>query len=124
MDIEAYDFPKTMGIWKSQREDSVKYKHLATKKFIQTLADEKGVDYTTVEGFKEILPELTADSFRYKPINRWGTTLSGMIQKVYNNSPSATILDLLANDKEFTAIQDEGLEVYDFQKTNDRASLK
>ncbi|MDP3734598.1 MAG: hypothetical protein Q8R37_05200 [Nanoarchaeota archaeon] len=112
--VEAYDFPGTYDIWKSQREDGIYYKHLATKKLIQVLADEKGVDYTTLEGFKELLPELTQKTFQNKQINYWETILSGMIQRAYNDSPSTAVLDLIAHDDNFAKIREEGLESYDF----------
>jgi len=77
----------------------------ATKEFIKVLASEKGVDYRTKEGFKEILSDLIVDNFKKKPINDWDTTLGGMIQ-TYGNSPSSAVLDLIKHDKDFSKLRD------------------
>jgi len=109
--IMPYDFPKVRGIWKS--DSAHEYQLSATKELIKVLASEKGVDYRTKEGFKEILSELTVNNFRKKPINDWDTTLCGMI-RAYGNSPSSAVLDLIDHDDEFTLIKEYGLRKWDF----------
>jgi hypothetical protein len=40
------------------------------------------------------------------PINRYGTTLGGMINSIYDNSPFDAIKDLVDNDEELTLFRD------------------
>lgn len=118
MDIEVYDFLYIYGIWKSKNSEGTYFAHIATKRLIEVLAKEIGVDYKTIEGFREMLPYLTTDVFQKKPINIWGTTLGGMLQKAYRGSPADSILDLIAHDSDFLAIKEAGLERYDFRAQN------
>ncbi|GEM_PF-5397082 len=113
MAIEAYDFPSTNGVWQSCRWDGIPYQHLATRQLIATLADRHGADYTTPEGFKQILGELTVDSFRHTAINRWGTTLGGLLT-LNNSEPSSPVLSLIEEDRAFRQIRKKGLQAYDF----------
>ena len=85
----------------------------ATKQLIVVLAARESADYRNVEGFKQILPYLTANTFREFPINVWRTTLNGVMH-AYNNSPSAPVLHLINVDKDFASIKEAGLEPYDF----------
>ena len=64
--IMPYDFPSVYGLWKS--DSAHEYQLSATKELIKVFASEKGVDYRTKEGFKEILSELTCDNFKKRPI--------------------------------------------------------
>jgi len=111
--IDVYDFPAIRKVWQSARPDGVSYRHHATKQLIQTLAQKRGLDYKTFEGFRQLLPELKAVTFRQTPINDLGTTLQGMLH-VYKSSPSAAVLDLVMNDDEFSEIRDKNLQPYDF----------
>jgi len=109
--IMPYDFPSVNGIWKS--DSAHEYQLSATKELIKVLADEKGVDYRTKEGFKEILSDLTNNNFKKKPINDWDTTLGGMIGNAYKGSPSSAVLDLIDHDDEFPVIKEYGLREWD-----------
>lgn len=113
MAIEAYDFPSTDGVWQSARWDGIPYQHLATRQLIATLADRHGADYTTPEGFRQILGELTVDSFRHTAINHWGTTLGGLLT-LNNSEPSSPVLSLIEEDRAFLQIRKKGLQAYDF----------
>ncbi len=114
MDLQPYDFPSTKGVWQSLNEDEIPYLLVATKEFIVNLAETQGVDYTTFEGFKSLLPCLSESTFYTYPINEWGTNLCGMLAKCYNSSPSAAVLDLVRNDDDFKEIRLHNLQAYDF----------
>ncbi len=110
IDVEPYDFPSTMYVW--QIHDGM-YRRKATKMLFTRLAEQEGVDYKTVEGFRQILPFLTQKTFKKEPINEWKTTLGGMID-IYEDSPSQPVLELIENDQEFLAIRQVGIKGYDF----------
>ncbi len=77
------------------------------------MAKKENVDYRTTDGFRKILPKLTADVFKKESINFWGTTIRG-VMSVYAGSPSEAVLDLIQHDAEFDAIKKQGLQPYDF----------
>ena len=112
-DVQPYDFPYTVDVWQSNNSLGIPYKRLATKEFVRKIAEDLGVDYTTVEGFRELLPYFKIKYFRRKKINRWGTTLSGMISHGYPNSPYEAINDLISHDPQFASIISVGLQQYD-----------
>jgi hypothetical protein len=114
-EIQPFDFPRTRGVWKSVNENGISYTQIATKQLISALADDLDVDYTTIEGFKAILPYLNVYTFQNSAINTHGTTLGGMLTgQPYRNSPSAPVLELVANDPEFSEIKENNLQDYDF----------
>ena len=115
MHVEPFDFPGTFNVWQESRIEGTPYTHIATKQLIQTLATAAGVDYRTVEGFRTILPELTQENFRHRPINIWGTILAGMLWNAYSDSPSEAVMDLVRYDHEFASIRQTGIQPYDFQ---------
>jgi hypothetical protein len=112
--VEPYDFPSTNGIWSAADYEGVPYKRLATKQFLKTLAARLNVDCRTVEGFREVLQHITFDEFSRVPINRWDTTLQGMLARGYEGSPPLAVLDVISNDVEFEKIKAAGLQPYDF----------
>lgn len=113
LSIQAYDFPGTRGIWASSPHDGTPYRCTAVKELLHSLATTYGADCTTVEGFREILPHV-AKAFR-RPINRWGTAVSGMLREGYWVSDA--VFETVNTDGEFQLIRDAGLELYDFKKS-------
>jgi len=112
--IESFDFPNTISVWQSMRKDGINYTTIATEKLINKLAREKNVDPTTYDGFKKILPHLTAETFHHLPINQWGTKLQGMITKAFSDSPSKAVIELINANPRFETIRD--LRDYDLPR--------
>ena len=105
-DIRAYDFKAIVpqNYWIDKEGNPTQNARYATKCLIERIAQEKGIDYRTMSGFEVILPELTQNTFYKTPINRWGTTLGGMLQ-AYEGSPLRAVLDVIDHDDEFKALR-------------------
>src|SRR5690606_22225485 len=63
---------------------------------------------------EELLQNITARTFFKQPINRYATTLSGMLVQVYENSPYDALKDLIDHDKELAEFKN--FQPYDMQK--------
>jgi hypothetical protein len=114
--LQPYDFPAApQSIWRGKDKKPTHIARQATKQLITLLAGATGADYKTIEGFSRILPEFTADTFRTRSINIWGTTLNSMLTCAYSNSPSAAVLDLVNTEEDFKKIM-LCLQPYDFPK--------
>ncbi|MFH1682712.1 MAG: hypothetical protein ABIA37_02855 [Candidatus Woesearchaeota archaeon] len=112
--LQPYDFPKSPNnFWKDRAGKPTETARKAAKQLIFHLAKKLKVRGFTLDGFKEILPHLTYETFCNEVINDWGTTLDGLVH-VYNNSPSAVVLDLIEKDSDFKEIRRIGLQPYDF----------
>ncbi len=114
IEVRPFDFPGTKNVWKGSDRPGLSYAQLATKTLVQRVAQEQKVDYTTFAGFKAVLPFLTSESFMHTPINKWGTTLLGQMNRAYGASCIDAILDLVTHDNEFKHVRD--LRSYDFPK--------
>lgn len=112
IDVEPYDFPRTFNVWSEPH-----YRYQAMRQLFTYLAERSGVDYRTFEGFKHLLPLLRKAAFHKQPINAWGTTLGGMLNSAYADSPSAAVLDLVYHDSAFREIKKHTLQPYDFPQS-------
>lgn len=112
IDVEPYDFPRTFNVWSGPH-----YRYQAMRQLLACLAERSGVDPQTFEGFKYLLPLLRKAVFSEQPINRWGTTLAGMLNSAYADSPSAAVLDLVYHDSAFREIKKHTLQPYDFPQS-------
>jgi len=112
--LQPYDFPAAPhNTWTDGAGKPTETARAAIKQLIKILAKKRRVDPTTAEGFKRILPELTADNFKELPINIWGTTLNGLLYTCYD-SRFAAVLDVIESDGDFVEIKNRGLKPYDF----------
>tara|TARA_Y100000310_G_scaffold338005_1_gene426520 strand:- start:1063 stop:1896 length:834 start_codon:yes stop_codon:yes gene_type:complete len=115
--LREWDF-KDKTCWTEKRRGDISKKtptdisREATKELIKVLANEKGIEYNTVEEFREMFLGLINNNnfrkkFREKPINYWGTNLNVMIRCAYEDKPYYAVLDLVENDDDFSTIRDE-----------------
>jgi len=106
LDLEAYDIRGTKRMWNS--EDGVNYAlaRTATKKLIKKLQEEQ-----PTKTLEQILPEINQNAFYKKPINKYQTTLMGMLARIYQGSPYDALKDLIYDYEEFKAYRD--LQTYD-----------
>ncbi|MBI2137840.1 hypothetical protein HYU12_04995 [Candidatus Woesearchaeota archaeon] len=109
--IQPYDIPFTYHVWQSSDGNNVPYRRLAVKEFVNAVSLEKRVNCTTVEGFRELIPELNAERLRKTPINAHGTTLGTLVR---DYRISDLVIDLVDNDGEFSKIRRVGLAPHDF----------
>jgi hypothetical protein len=117
--LHTYDFVQTPAYFWSDREGfPTNNARDVTKILIVKLSEKLHEDYRVFEGFYQILPWLTLDTFFNYPINEWDTTLEGMLSSAYDASPSAAVLDLIVHDPEFVQFRDGeyALHAYDFIK--------
>lgn len=105
LDLEAFDIPGTGsragGMWHTA-EGITNYglARKGTKKLLEVLQREQ-----PGKMLEQILPDITLEHFKKTPINRYGTTLGGMIQ-LYDNSPYKALKDIFDNDKGFEQFRD------------------
>lgn len=96
-DFQSYDMKKARRqTWvDTNKTKNYSLARQTTKLLLQKIKAEKG-DVS----WAEILPAIRADMFHNVPINRYGTTLRGMINLVYAGSPYAALMDLIEHDSE------------------------
>jgi hypothetical protein len=112
IDVSPFDLPNTRGMWAGiDARTGQTYVRLATKELLRPLH----YGFRTPEGFRELLPKLTVETFRTHPINQWGTKLYGLLSKL-SSSPARAICDLVENDPEMAAIADIGFQAFDLPK--------
>jgi len=90
-DLEPYDMlqaPKNAWNKKNGRKNYALARR-ATKALIYALRKERKIP------FGKVLASIGIDDFRHTPINKYGTTLAGMISSVYEDSPFAAVKDLI-----------------------------
>ncbi len=118
--IRPFDFPGTLGVWSARNEVGQYYYREATATLLEKFSSQiqsdslEQQDVRSVAGFKAVLGSLTYERMSKEPLNNWGTTLSGMMARLFKNSPSACVLELIENDPSFSAIRDAGLKIWDF----------
>ena len=96
-DFQQYDMKKARRQTWFDKDKNKNYPlaRLTTKLLLQKIKEQKG-DVS----WAEILPTIRADMFHNTPINRYGTTLRGMINLVYAGSPYLALKDLIEHDAE------------------------
>ncbi len=106
-DFQSYDMLQPpRETW--QGEEGKKIARKATKVFVKKLQEEN-----PGKKIEEILPAITARMLLNKPINKYGTTIYGMMIQAYDDSPYAALKDLIDNDTEFEQLRD--LQPYDME---------
>jgi hypothetical protein len=115
--LNLYDFKKS-PCWFDEHKNPTPLARQATKEFLRTMARRNDIDYTSPSGFRELIPALTAKAFSKVPINVWGTTLGGMLNRAYHCSPCDAVIDLVNNDDELVLIKNIGVERYDLSGQN------
>ncbi|MFH1917122.1 MAG: hypothetical protein ABIJ21_07720 [Nanoarchaeota archaeon] len=113
--IHPYDFPKAGNrFWRKEGQPTQAARAMS-RLLLGQMGKEESVDEHTVVGFSYLLPFIDNKLFRKKKVNYWGTTPGSMLSHAYDYSPSAAVLDLIANDPAFREIEEEGLASYDFK---------
>jgi len=99
LDLEAYDIKGTKDMWNTEEGKNNELARKATKQLIKKLQEE--------QPDKE-LTQITYETFSKYPINRYQTTLGGMLVSIpgYKNSPYATLKDLIDADPELEQYRD------------------
>ncbi len=108
-DLEVYDIKGTRNLWNTEEGKNYDLARRATKTLLNKLQKDQ-----PNKTLAEILTEITHDTFYKYPINKYGTTLSGMFQEVHEDSPYDALKDLIDNDPELTEYKD--FQPYDMKK--------
>jgi|GEM_PF-4185786 len=117
-DVQWYDFKKAHYTPERARE--------LTHTLLQKLITGQGGDFVQLVRNMRSPPGALGikgwqDAFKCLPINRYGTTLQGLIDK-YDDSPAKAILDLVRNDERYRDYRD--LAEFDFPDQRNIWNLK
>jgi len=102
LDLEAYDVRGTFNMWHTT--EGITNNELARRgtRTLLTKLQQDNLDKT----FEQILPNITKQDFSKTPINKYGTTLKGMLTSVYDASPYEALKDLIDHDEELEEFKD------------------
>ncbi len=106
LDLNEFDIPGTSYMWRENGVVNYELARKATKQFLVALQE-----WHPRKTLEQIIPEITERQFYKIPINRYGTTIGGMLQHVYRLSPYNALKDLFDNCAEFAHFRD--LQPYD-----------
>ncbi len=109
-ELRAYDFKHTPYLWVDG--DGIRNYELArhaTHVLVQLLMEENDWDFIT------LVTRINQPLFQATKINRFNTTLCGMLNSIYRSTHSAAIIDLVMNDDRYADYRD--VQPYDFTKT-------
>jgi len=101
-DFQPYDMKRApIGTWQGE-EGKTRARH-ATKQLIKKIQEEH-----PDKKLEEMFPMITLETFKKYPINKYQTTLGGMLAKVpsYNHSPYIVLKDLIDADSELEQFRD------------------
>ncbi|MEK6822220.1 MAG: hypothetical protein AABY13_00195, partial [Nanoarchaeota archaeon] len=104
LQLQPYDFKGTMHLW---RDDVGELNLALARHLTKRVVRAAGEDMTCV------VPVITEADFT-KQVNRYGTTATSMLRRVYGGSPADAVVDLIDSDPDFVAWRD--VRPYDFCK--------
>jgi hypothetical protein len=106
LDLESFDISGTFDMWHTS-EGFTNFE-LARKGIKQLL---KSLQRKSAIPLEQIIPKIGYDTFHTTPINKYKTTLCGMLAQVYEDSPYTALKDLIDHDEEYAEFRD--LQPYD-----------
>jgi len=102
LDLEIYDIRGTKHMWRTNGDINYDLARRATTRFIQALQEER-----TGVSLERILPTAKAKIFDKFPINRFKTTLNGLLQHATeDHSPYDALMNVINYDPEYASYRD------------------
>lgn len=101
LDLEAYDIKSVLDIWNAEEGKNYELARRATKNLLNKLRQDN-----PKKTLVQILTKITQKTFHNYSINRYHTTLNGMLQRVYEDSPYEALKDLIYSRPELAKYKD------------------
>ncbi len=115
LELKPYDFRGTQNLWIEEgstetgaRVFNYDLARMATNALVKKLLEEHP-DWT----FVDVVKHIDQETFYRHTINRFGTTICGMLRVVYRDSPHEAVIDLVMHDNEYAKFRD--LRPWDFE---------